>query len=64
MKNLESLSDNQFIDHLTYVGRLYRKRFHKDLGITREVGEYKASKLDCTPMTRQIRLGESGGIGH
>jgi len=20
--------------------------------------------LDCTPMTRQIRLGESGGIGH
>jgi len=20
--------------------------------------------VDCTPMTRQIRLGESGGIGH
>ena len=20
--------------------------------------------LDCTPMTRQIRLGESGGMGH
>jgi len=26
--------------------------------------EFKELSLDCTPMTGQIRLGESGGVSH
>lgn len=41
----EKLTPNQLIDNTTALAIVYRKRFKKNLGITSEVGEYKASKL-------------------
>ena len=39
------LSDEQLINSMIPLAIEYRRRFRKSLGITSEVGEYKASKL-------------------
>lgn len=39
------LSDDQLIEHIIPLATEYRRRFGKSLGITGEVGEYKASRL-------------------
>ena len=39
------LSDDQLIEHIIPLAIEYRRRFGKSLGITGEVGEYKASRL-------------------
>ena len=39
------LSDDQLIDNIISLAIRYRQRFGKSLGITSEIGEYKASKL-------------------
>lgn len=44
MKALK-LSDNQLIDNIVALSLEYKRRFSKSLGITGEVGEYKASQL-------------------
>lgn len=38
-------SDDELIERVVLLAREYRRRFGKSLGITGEVGEYKASKL-------------------
>ncbi len=38
-------TDDQLIDGVISLAIEYRQRFHKSLGVTGEVGEYKASKL-------------------
>ena len=40
-----TLSDDQLMEHIISVAREYRKRFGKSLGITGEVGEYRAAQL-------------------
>ena len=42
---VSTLSDNQLMEHIISVAREYRKRFGKSLGITGEVGEYRAAQL-------------------
>lgn len=39
------LSDNQLIENIIDLSLEYKKRFRKSLGVTGEVGEYKASQL-------------------
>ena len=39
------LTDDQLIASVIPLAIEYRQRFNKSLGITSEVGEYKASKL-------------------
>lgn len=39
------LNNDQLIEHIILLAREYRQRFGKSLGITSEVGEYKASQL-------------------
>lgn len=39
------LSDDQLIDNIISLAIGYRQRFGKSLGVTSEIGEYKASKL-------------------
>ena len=39
------LNDDQLIEHIIPLAMEYRRRFGKSLGITGEVGEYKASRL-------------------
>ncbi len=39
------LSDNQLIENIISLSLEYKKRFGKNLGVTGEVGEYKASQL-------------------
>lgn len=45
MKQLEALTKDQLIDQIAALAVLYRQRFRKSLGVTAEVGEYKAAKL-------------------
>ncbi|MCJ7655483.1 MAG: hypothetical protein MUO97_09360 [Dehalococcoidia bacterium] len=45
MKELEALTNDQLIDQIAALAVQYRKRFGKSLGITAEIGEYKAAKL-------------------
>ena len=45
MKKLEALTDDQLVDQVAALAVLYRKRFGKSLGVTAEIGEYKAAKL-------------------
>jgi len=35
-----------------------------DVAVSNRTEIRQFNNVDCTPMTRQIRLGESGGIGH
>lgn len=42
---ITKLSNDQLIEHVILLAREYRRRFGKSLGITSEVGEYKASQL-------------------
>jgi len=44
MKTLK-LSDNQLIENIIDLSLEYKRRFDKNLGITGEVGEYKASRM-------------------
>lgn len=39
------LTDDQLIDNIILLAIRYRERFEKNLGITSEIGEYKASRL-------------------
>ena len=39
------LSDSQLIENIVALSSEYKRRFGKSLGITGEVGEYKASRL-------------------
>lgn len=41
----QNLNDDQLIEHIIPLAVEYRQRFGKSLGITSEVGEYRASKL-------------------
>ena len=45
MKKLEALTEDQLIDQIAALAVLYKKRFGKSLGVTAEIGEYKAAKL-------------------
>jgi hypothetical protein len=45
MKRLEALTPDQLIDQIATLAVQYRKRFGKSLGVTAEIGEYKAAKL-------------------
>jgi hypothetical protein len=45
MQNYETLSKEQLISHIIAMAVAYNKRFNKNLGITAEIGEYKAAKL-------------------
>ena len=42
---IKDLRDDQLIEHIIPLAAEYRQRFGKSLGITSEVGEYKAAKL-------------------
>lgn len=43
--SVTKLSDDQLIEHIILLAGEYRQRFNKNLGITSEIGEYKASQL-------------------
>jgi hypothetical protein len=45
MKKFEALTKDQLIDQIAVLTVLYKKRFGKSLGVTAEIGEYKAAKL-------------------
>jgi hypothetical protein len=45
MKQLEALTKDQLIDQIAALAVEYRRRFGKSLGVTAEIGEYKAAKL-------------------
>jgi hypothetical protein len=45
MKQLEALTKDQLIDQIAALAVLYKKRLGKSLGVTAEIGEYKAAKL-------------------
>lgn len=42
---VNNLADDQLIENIISLAVMYRQRFGKSLGITSEIGEYKASKL-------------------
>jgi hypothetical protein len=41
----EQISDAQLVERIANLACLYRQRFRKSLGVTAEIGEYKAAKL-------------------
>lgn len=45
MKQLEVITNDQLVDQIAALAVLYRKRFRKSLGVTAEIGEYKAAKV-------------------
>ena len=58
MTNLEALTNDQLIDQIVALAVLYKKRFGKSLGVTAEIGEYKAAKLlDLTRVKGNINEG-------
>lgn len=58
MKKLEALTNDQLIDQIAALAMLYKKRFGKSLGVTAEIGEYKAAKLlDLTRVDGNINKG-------
>ena len=45
MKELGLVTNDQLIDQIAATAVEYRDRFNKNLGVTAEIGEYKAAKL-------------------
>jgi len=45
MQKYEKLTPDQLIGQIVALAVEYRKRFNKNLGITAEIGEYRAAKL-------------------